>query len=239
MDAIILAGGLGTRLREVVSDMPKCMAPVCSKPFLAYIFAYLSDFPEVKNVILSVGYLKRMVMDWANKQPTPFAVLYSQETTLLGTGGAIKRALSMVNSEDVLILNGDTFFDIDLSLFCKRHKASHSQLSLALKPMQRFDRYGNVSIDFQNRIIAFYEKKFCEQGLINGGVYLLSVKNTLLNDLPEKFSFETEVLQQKLHTQSIYGFEEERYFIDIGIPDDYKKANEEFVTIFERYGDRF
>jgi D-glycero-alpha-D-manno-heptose 1-phosphate guanylyltransferase len=233
MDVIILAGGLGTRLRSVVSEVPKCMATVCGKPFLSYLFNYLSRYPEVKNVILSVGYLKEVIMDWSDQQKTPFTVLFSTETEPLGTGGAIKQALEMAKSDDVLILNGDTFFDVDLNKFFTVHKSVPAQLSIALKPMQHFDRYGNVAVNSDRIIITFDEKKYCEKGHINGGVYLLSAKNRLMDNLPAKFSFETEVLQTQVQSQLIYGFVQDTYFIDIGIPEDYEKANTEFKNLFD------
>jgi len=231
MDVIILAGGLGTRLRSVVSEVPKCMAPVCGKPFLAYLFDYLSHYHEIENVILSVGYLKEVIEDWVNQQKFLFTILYSTEIEPLGTGGAIKQALEICKSDDVLILNGDTFFNVDLNKFYAAHKSAPAQLSIALKPMLHFERYGNVTIDSQHIITAFEEKKFCEKGHINGGVYLLSAKNTFMNDLSAKFSFETDVLQTQVKSQQIYGFEQDTYFIDIGIPEDYEKANIEFPHI--------
>jgi D-glycero-alpha-D-manno-heptose 1-phosphate guanylyltransferase len=232
MDVIILAGGLGTRLRSVVHEVPKCMAPVCGKPFLTYLFHYLSSYQTIENVILSVGYLKEVIIDWADKQKLPFTVLYSPETEPLGTGGAIKQALKRTQSDDVLILNGDTFFNVDLNKFHTEHQAVSAQLSIALKPMTDFNRYGNVSVNSQHIITAFNEKSYCEKGQINGGIYLLSVKNTLMNNLPQKFSFETDVLQQQMNNQLIYGFVHDSYFIDIGIPEDYAKANVEFMNLF-------
>jgi D-glycero-alpha-D-manno-heptose 1-phosphate guanylyltransferase len=232
MDVIILAGGLGTRLRSVVHEVPKCMASVCGKPFLAYLFHYLSCYQYIENVILSVGYLKEVIINWADKQKLPFTVLYSPETEPLGTGGAIKQAVKKIQSNDVLILNGDTFFNVDLNKFYAEHQAVSAQLSIALKPMTEFNRYGNVSVNSQHIITAFNEKSYCEKGQINGGVYLLSAKNTLMNNLPQKFSFETEILQQQVNNQLIYGFVHDSYFIDIGIPEDYARANIEFINLF-------
>jgi D-glycero-alpha-D-manno-heptose 1-phosphate guanylyltransferase len=232
MDVIILAGGLGTRLRSVVHEVPKCMAPVCGNPFLSYLFRYLSRYQNIDNIILSVGYLKEVIIDWADKQELPFTVLYSPETEPLGTGGAIKQALKRVQSDEVLILNGDTFFDVDLNKFYAEHQAASAQLSIALKPMTEFNRYGNVSVNSQHIITAFNEKNYCEKGQINGGVYLLLTKNTLMNNLPQKFSFETEILQQQVDNQLIYGFVHDSYFIDIGIPEDYARANAEFMNLF-------
>jgi D-glycero-alpha-D-manno-heptose 1-phosphate guanylyltransferase len=159
-----------------------------------------------------------------------FEYVFSVEETPLGTGGAIKKALNYVTSDNVLILNGDTLFDIDLTLFKRQHSQHNARLSVALKPVRNFDRYGNVEINGQSLITAFKEKSYCPAGQINGGVYLLSDKG-LMNGFPEKFSFETEVLQQQVNHGNIYGFIHNGYFIDIGIPEDYAKAQDEFFAM--------
>jgi D-glycero-alpha-D-manno-heptose 1-phosphate guanylyltransferase len=233
MDCIILAGGLGTRLRSVISEVPKCMAPVAGKPFLFYILKYLSGYDNINRVILSVGYLREHIFDWLekNKKGFSFGFDFSIEEMLLGTGGGIRLAMNKTESESVLILNGDTFFNIDLALFCRQHKSVVATLSVALKPMQDFDRYGNVVLN-DNKITAFKEKEFCVKGLINGGVYIINKTNSFFDDLPEKFSFETEILQPAAKDNLIHGFVFDNYFIDIGIPEDYKRADKEFRTLF-------
>ncbi|HQJ89409.1 MAG TPA: sugar phosphate nucleotidyltransferase, partial [Paludibacteraceae bacterium] len=112
MDAIVLAGGLGTRLRSVVSEVPKCMAPVCGKPFLYYLLSYLNKYKEINKVILSVGFLREHIFNWIdeNRSQFNFEIDYAIEENPLGTGGGIKLALSKTQAENVLILNGDTFF---------------------------------------------------------------------------------------------------------------------------------
>lgn len=231
MDAIILAGGLGTRLRPVVDDVPKCLAPVCGKPFLHYLFSYLQK-EGIRRIILSLGYLHEKVEQWVEQGDYDLEYIYSIEDTPLGTGGAIKRALSHVQSEQVMILNGDTFFHINLPIFHMAHLASGATLSLALKPMEDFDRYGNVIIDADGYISHFREKQYCAQGLINGGVYLMQTRNDWMEQLPDTFSFETEVLQPHARRKEIHGYTNNGYFIDIGIPSDYEKANNDFRTLF-------
>ena len=230
MDVVVLAGGLGTRLRSVVSEVPKCMAPVAERPFLYYLLNYLSDFP-VERVVLSVGYLREKIYEWIDecRQDFPFEILYAIEEQPLGTGGGIRLALEKCVAEKVAILNGDTFFDVDLNSFSYFHDKCGAMLSVALKPMESFSRYGSVAVSDANVITAFNEKCFCERGLINGGVYLAD-RNALMQYLsakPEKFSFETEVLQQLAGTDSLYGFSCNGYFIDIGIPEDYARADRE------------
>lgn len=233
MDAILLVGGLGTRLRSVVSDVPKCMAPVCDSPFLSYLLSYLGRFPEITRVILSVGYLRETIVEWvATQHSFPFEILYSEEEEPIGTGGAIRKALSLAHSQDVFVLNGDTFFEIDLSSFYSFHQKYTSSLSVALKPMLDFSRYGNVEVDSQRLITAFREKQYCKKGQINGGIYLIQKDAMSLQDLPERFSFEIEVLQKSVLSKAVYGCIYDCYFIDIGIPEDYERAQFELKYFY-------
>lgn len=229
IDVIILAGGLGTRLRQVVSELPKCMAPVCGKPFLSYLLDYLKNF-NVGKVILSVGYLRDSIIQFIDNQKDnyKFDFDFAVEETPLGTGGGIKLALTKATSENVIVLNGDTFFDVDVNALVMNHLHSKKDITLALKPMENFERYGNVILDENGNVVEFQEKKFCAKGQINGGVYVMKRENNMMNGLPEKFSFETEVLQKQAKILNINGFVCDSYFIDIGIPEDYAKANIEF-----------
>ena len=145
----------------------------------------------------------------------------------LGTGGAIKKALKLVKEEDVFIVNGDTFFDVDLKGMKEFHTENKSILTVAVKEMENFDRYGSLVIK-ENRIIEFEEKKKKDKGKINGGIYL--IKKDLLSRMEkENFSFEKEVLEDKKVEK--YSYESEGYFIDIGIPEDYFKIRKQFVVI--------
>lgn len=228
IDCIILAGGLGTRLRSVVSEVPKCMASVCNQPFIYYILSYLKKYKNIDKVILSLGYKHEVLTSWLTKQHFPFEILYSIEDKPLGTGGAIKKNLQLATTEEVVIMNGDTFFDVNLNQLLEQHRNAQSKLSIALKSMKEFNRYGNVAIDNNNRVISFNEKRYCKQGQINGGIYIMNKNFKLLDSLPDKFSFETEVLQLQAKEGALFGFVHNGYFIDIGIPEDYQKANIEF-----------
>lgn len=237
MDVIILAGGLGTRLRSVVNEVPKCMAPVAGKPFLYYLLKYVS-LPCVDRVVLSVGYLREVIFDWIDsvKEDFPFEIDYAVEETPLGTGGGIRLALSQCHSDNVLVLNGDTMFDVPLKDFIALHEnAKDASISLALKPMTHFDRYGTVDIDSEGKIVAFNEKQPCEMGNINGGVYLIRRSKLDLSSLPEKFSFEKEVFEPHVKLQDLYGFVFDPFFIDIGIPEDYIRAQYEFIVRYNDY----
>lgn len=175
MEIIILAGGLGTRLRSVVSEVPKCMAPVAGKPFLWYLLKYLARY-DVSKVVLSVGYLREVIYKWIDevRDDFSFGFDYAVEEEPLGTGGGIKLALSKTLADDVLVLNGDTYFNVDLNVFYEEHHSHSAAVSLALKPMAVFDRYGAVEVDENCVIKAFHEKQYCKAGLINGGVYLIN-----------------------------------------------------------------
>lgn len=235
MEAVILAGGLGTRLRSVVSEVPKCMAPVAGKPFLWHLLRYLSN-SGVTRVILSVGYLREVIFDWIEKNGGEFPLKYdfAIEEQPLGTGGGIRLALAKCRESDVLVVNGDTFFDVNIPDFVSRHKVCGAPISLALKPMENFDRYGVVEMD-DSRVVAFREKCHCERGSINGGVYCISRNNRdfsqLLSYLPEKFSFEKDVLEPMAARRSVCGFEQQGYFIDIGILEDYARAQREMSPL--------
>lgn len=218
MEAIVLAGGFGTRLKEVVSDVPKPMAPVNGKPFLEYLLKDLNK-KGIRHIILAVGYKKEIIKEYFKNRYENIEITYSEELTLLGTGGAIKKALKLAKEEDVFIVNGDTFFDIDLKRMKEFHTENKSILTVAVKEMENFDRYGSLIIK-GNKIIEFEEKKKKAKGKINGGMYL--IKKDLLDRIEkENFSFEKEILEDKKVEK--YSYESEGYFIDIGIPEDYFK----------------
>ena len=228
IDCIVLAGGLGTRLRSAVADKPKCMAPIGDQPFLCYLLQYLHT-QQVEHVILSLGYLSEQVISWCEQTPLPLRVSFSVEPEPLGTGGGIMRALPLVQSDRVFIVNGDTYFDVNLPDLFNFREINGGPLSIALKPMQHFDRYGTVELDDNNKITAFREKQYCENGLINGGVYIAQTNFLQKLNLPEKFSFEKEVLEPQVAAGKVYGYARDTYFIDIGIPEDYQKAIDHFT----------
>ncbi len=216
MQAIVLAGGLGTRLKSVVQDLPKPMAPINGKPFLAFVLEHLKK-QGITEIILSVSYKYELIQEYFKDEFYGMKIHYNIEKELLGTGGAVKDALKLVKNE-VYVLNGDTFFDIDL----KKLVLNGSKICIALKQMQNFDRYGTVNVDEQGIVTSFEEKVFKKQGLINGGIYLL--KKDIFDEfsLEKKFSFE-EFLQENYKSLKIQTQIFDDYFIDIGIPEDYKK----------------
>lgn len=231
MEAIILAGGLGTRLQGVIGAYPKCMAPVNGQPFLAYLFEYL-ERQRCTRVILSLGYKHRIVTDWVEEQDVLFEIDCIIEQEPLGTGGGILAAIDEAETDDVVVLNGDTMFVTELAAQMALHKSKNASTTLALKKMKQFDRYGLVNTGADGVITSFEEKQYREEGLINGGVYIINREAFLGKQLPEKFSFEKDYLEKYTREKKFYGYESDGYFIDIGIPEDYNRAQDDLKTIF-------
>ena len=233
MECVVLAGGLGTRLRGVIGEQPKCMAPINSQPFLYYLMQYL-ETEGCTKLILSLGYKHEVVIEWIRQQNYSFKIDWVIEDEPLGTGGGIKLALTAAQGEEVFILNGDTFFDVSLEEMLVYHQQlnGESEATLALKYMENFERYGTVTTDREKRITAFKEKQPMESGWINGGVYLVNRTAFLAKNFPEKFSFEKDYLEAFITERRLFGFESGEYFIDIGVPEDYDKAQTDFKSLF-------
>ena len=263
MEVIVLAGGLGTRLRSVVHEIPKCLAPIglqspffseadlmadasCEKggfsgqPFLGYLLDWLIG-EGVNHVVFSVGYLKEQVISYVEGQEWPFSYDFAVEETPLGTGGGIRKALGFCHEDKVYVVNGDTFYPVALSAM-----PFDRPVTLALKPMKDFERYGAVEVrsfvanapqddnysdllchserSEESVVTAFHEKKHCAEGLINGGIYTIDRTRLDMDSLPEKFSFEKDVLEPGAAIGQIGGWVSDAYFIDIGVPEDYELA---------------
>lgn len=225
-EAIILAGGLGTRLRSAVPDLPKCMAPINGKPFIAFVIGHLQK-QGIEKFILSLGYKSEAIIDFINTEYSMMNVEYSIEDEPLGTGGAIKLACSKATSENIIATNGDTLFKVNLDKLSGLHQEQNAECTLSLKPMQNFERYGVVELNNNQSISSFREKQFYNQGLINGGLYALNVQEFLQKYFPEKFSFEKDYLEKYFTQGKMFGSVQNEYFIDIGIPEDYERAQKE------------
>lgn len=232
MTIIILAGGLGTRLKSVVQDLPKPMASVNGKPFLVYLLEYVSHFSP-KEIILSVGYKWETIQAYFGEMYQNIPIRYCVEEIPLGTGGGIKKAVEIAENEQVCILNGDTFFGVNLQKMEAFHHKNNSDLTIAVRKMENFDRYGTILFGEMGNITNFAEKKALEEGYINGGIYFLRKSFLLEKNLPEKFSFETEIMEKGYKENVFFAYQgdENQYFIDIGIPEDYAKANVYFSQI--------
>lgn len=226
-EAIVLAGGLGMRLKPVVADLPKSLAPVAGKPFLAYLLDYAKQ-QGIKKFVFALGYKTEQIEAFVKQYLPEGSYLFSVEEEPLGTGGAIYKACKQVSVSDTIILNADTFFGISFLHLSIIHQLRRAACTLALKPMKSFDRYGVVEIDRQV-ITGFSEKKYHESGLINGGVYALSTALFLQKTFPPVFSFEKDYLEKEFHKHRVLGMVSDSYFIDIGIPEDYQRAQNELV----------
>lgn len=232
MEVIVLVGGKGTRLRLVITDLPKPMAPVNNKPFLEYLLNELNN-QGVKKVILAVGYKANIIIEYFGNQYKNMEIQYSIEKIPLGTGGAIKKALDIASESNIVVVNGDTFSKVNLEKMMKKHLKKESDLTIATKTMKKFDRYGQV-LSENDKIVGFKEKQYCEEGNINIGTYILK-KDFFKNiKTSESFSFENDIMEKYFSEMNFISYLSDTMFIDIGIPEDYKKSIEIIRRDYEK-----
>lgn len=220
LHALILAGGFGTRLRSVVSDRPKVLADVNGRPFLTYLLESL-EAAGLHSVTLLTGYLSSMVEDTIGYRYGNMQIGYSVEVEPLGTGGAIRAAARVIACEQLLVLNGDTFFDVPFNDFTGRLQQAGDLM--ACRPVADVGRYGCVRIDVHGNVTNMAEKSHEGEGVINGGLYLLE-REPLAADPRTRFSLETDYFPQRIEANKLYAHTYENPFIDIGIPTDLEKA---------------
>jgi NDP-sugar pyrophosphorylase family protein len=223
MQALILAGGAGTRLRPVLSQLNKPMAPVAGKPFLEYLLLQLKKH-EVEEVILCVGYKADLIQAYfATGARWDLQVSYSYETDFLGTAGALKLAEKFVHEEDFFVMNGDSLFDIELHTLMRYHREMKARATLALAHVEDTQRYGAISLNELGQIVSFVEKpQVNAASLINGGVYVFAREVLDLIPEGEATSLEKDILP-KLIGCGLYGLPSKGYFVDIGVPADYAR----------------
>lgn len=224
VDAIILAGGLGTRLSGTVPNLPKSMAPINGRPFLELQLDQLIQL-GVTNVILAVGYKSDELENHFKNGYKNLAITFSKEEKPKGTGGALRAALRLAESETVLALNGDSFVELDIEQALVLSK-KHSAPVMFVAEVDDVARYGSVLIDKDGRLIGFSEKGKNGPGKINAGAYLLSkeIFSTFVHDDP--FSFESDFLPELIRQQDVYVTSAGGRFIDIGTPEDFARAQE-------------
>ncbi|MGQ0737752.1 MAG: HAD-IIIA family hydrolase [Bacteroidota bacterium] len=227
-EAIILAGGLGTRLRDTIPGLPKCMAPVAGRPFLFHVINYLRS-EGIEKFIFSIGYRHEVIEEYLDAQFPTLNFQCPVENEPLGTGGAIQLACTKAAEHDVLVVNGDSLFKAGLHEAAMFHNHNMAECTLLLKPMENFDRYGVVETNGDHLVSSFKEKQFYPAGNINAGVYLLNVSKFLDKEFPFKFSFEKDYLEKYYNLRRVYGLVQDEYFIDIGIPEDYNRAQQELT----------
>lgn len=236
-DAVILAGGLGTRLRGSLQDKPKTLAPINGRPFLYYLINQIKSF-GVDRIVLSLGYLSDMVEAWVKDAKfSDLEIIFSTEKTPLGTGGGLNLALEHTSSDTVLVMNGDSYTKVDLVSFMKFHTYSKSDISLVATLVNDTRRFGTIHIDDQNRLKRFAEKQesiTIKEGYINSGIYLIN--RSCLPFIP---SFRTISLEQEILPWLIskrFHVMKGRYpFIDIGTPESYQVSNAFFNEVVNDY----
>ncbi len=234
MEAIILAGGFGTRLKKLKLDVPKPMVEVGGRPFLEYLLLFLHH-QGVERVILSVGYRGEVIRKYFGDIFRGMWIDYSVEENPLGTGGGVRKAMTLCREEQVWVLNGDTFFAVNLPEMFAFHIREKAAVTLAGKKMKNPGRYGLVGYDETMRIRAFREKDpAAREGVINGGVYLINKKEFLAKPLPEVFSMEHDFLEVYVGKEKFMLYLSDGYFIDIGIPEDLERARHEY-EYFRKY----
>jgi len=230
VEAIVLAGGFGTRLQKVVSEVPKSMARIQNRPFLEYLFDYLIS-QGVAKVILSVGYKHEIIFNHFNDQYKSLSIGYSVENEPLGTGGGIRLALWKIEGPRALVLNGDSLFRADYKALSEFHVKKKADTTLALRKLDDTSRYGRVSLNRTKRITGFEEKGLSAgPGYINGGVYIIEKLSLMDPEFRGRFSLEKDYFERYCPYSGIYGFPSDGYFLDIGIPEDYAKAQHEFTA---------
>jgi D-glycero-alpha-D-manno-heptose 1-phosphate guanylyltransferase len=227
---IILAGGLGTRLREAVPDLPKPMAPINNRPFLEYQMDYWID-QGINHFILSVGYLKDVIINHFGTNYKDASIEYSEEFEPLGTGGGLLMASKNL-TKPFLVINGDTFMEVDLAALYDFHVYKNSSWTFSLFRTSQFDRYMGMDIGLNDEILSIRSKEQQLSGLANGGVYLIdpNALHSLKYKTGVKASLEDELLSDYISKGGrLFGKEFKGRFIDIGIPSDYHQA-EKIVT---------
>jgi NDP-sugar pyrophosphorylase family protein len=227
---IILAGGLGTRLRSVFSHRPKVLAEILGRPFLTYLLDQLSC-AGAREVVLCTGYMASKVQEVYGDTYKYLHLLYSQEDEPLGTGGALRLALPLLNSDPVLVMNGDSYIHADLNSYVDWFFRKDRKASLLLTSVSDTGRYGMVKVGKDENILAFEEKGMARgAGWINAGVYLL--KKSLVRLIPpgKAFSLERELFPS-LVGKGLFGYQCKGSFIDIGTPKSYAAAEKFFGKI--------
>lgn len=232
MEAIILAGGFGTRLAGRLDGVPKPMAPVAGRPFLEILLRQL-ERAGCARTILSVGYLHEVIERHFGAEFSGVKIDYAVEHAPLGTGGAIRVALGMAQEKSVLVLNGDTFLDADYAAMLRFHAYEGTALSMAVTHCANVARYGGVMIEGAPdgmRVTGFQEKGRAGPGWINAGAYVIDREMQWPASLTEKFSFESDFLAPEIEFVAPAPYAVQGFFLDIGVPEDLDRAQTELAA---------
>lgn len=225
METIILAGGLGTRLRSVVDNVPKPLAPINGSAFLDLLLAKLAASPFIQKVILATGYKKEIIREHYKDASYPFTLLFSEEEQPLGTGGAVRQALQYIDEDDLLVLNGDSFLDLSLAEMKRLYESQQADVLLAAVSVAEVERYGRLVFEPESGRIRQFAEKSAEKGagFVNGGIYMM--KKALWHNLRsgENLSLEKDLFPAWL-CHKMLAYICDGTFIDIGTPDSWKRA---------------
>jgi D-glycero-alpha-D-manno-heptose 1-phosphate guanylyltransferase len=216
VEAVVLAGGLGTRLRAAVADVPKPMAPVGGRPFLELLLDYWIE-QGVRRAVLAVGYMHETIRQHFGSHYGGCELAYSIEDQPLGTGGALLQSLNLVSERTLLVLNGDTYFAIPLEELQQFHRLSKADLTMSLFRSDN-PRYTGVALDAEGRVTSLSARS----GMANGGVFLFEREALPLHPAVARCSLETDLLGN--FQGAIFGRVFDAPFIDIGLPDDWRAA---------------
>ena len=231
MKAIILAGGEGKRLRSVINDIPKPMAPIKGKPFLEYIILQLKS-QNLKDIIISTGYkgsiIKNYFQDGGNWD---INIEYSEEDKPLGTGGALRKAGELIDDDQFIVMNGDSYFDIEFKQLISFHEDKQAVTTIGLAYVETLERYGHVEVGNNGEITEFIEKgDSVSAGHVNGGIYILS--SEFIKKIPfGQVSLESEVFPNLIN-KGLFGVKFKSFFIDIGKPEEYQRICKEPVLLY-------
>ena len=230
IDVVILCGGFGTRLQNVLKDKPKPMAEFNDRPFLDLLIDYVGRF-GFQRFILCTGHKGGLIQEYFKNKNDGKTYVISQETFPLGTAGAIKHAEPLINSDVFLAMNGDSFCEIDLTSFMNSHHSKNTLASVALAPMEDASDYGGVTLRENNEIISFDEKKnIPSSGWVNAGVYMF--KKSILNHIPadKKVSLEQELFPS-MAGNGLFGFTTQSQLLDIGTPERLERARQLLIKL--------
>tara|TARA_Y100000310_G_scaffold42192_1_gene39450 strand:+ start:159 stop:881 length:723 start_codon:yes stop_codon:yes gene_type:complete len=224
---VILAGGLGTRLREVVPDRPKVMAEINGIPFLYYLLDQLVD-ASIEKIVISTGYMGHLIEETLGSGYKGLQIEYSKEDYPLGTAGALKLSGQFVETNQCLVMNGDSYTEFDPYSLFMFHKQKNANMTLLVKNVDNASRFGTTEMNEENEIVQFNEKDYTrDNGIINAGVYIM--ETSVFKEIPSKIpcSLEYDFFPSMIG-QGIYGYKTEGRFIDIGTPESYVKAEKFF-----------
>lgn len=224
LKAVVLAGGQGLRLQKVVRDVPKPMASVAGKPFLEYLLLHLVRW-DFREIVLCIGYKGEIIKThFGTGERWGVKIEYSEEEEPLGTGGALREAFELIDDDLFLVMNGDSFFEVNPAQIAAYHKDKKATATIGLAHVDDVRRYGKVELNLEGEIVGFSEKTSGGRGVINGGVYVFS--DEIINKIPPgNISLERQVFPVLIRN-GLYGMVAKGVFIDIGVPQDYLDLRE-------------